>query len=561
MGAFDTKTFEFEIKDNAVSVTSENAELIKRCDYVESTTISVNLLNLILENKDMFNYALLVFSGNSKSFQIVENLGSPMELRSFISKRKIYRAFVEAIRFGRISLTDETRARFHMLKEMTFITYYEQSHKDDEYKISIEGKYYSFKVSNFFSLLRMDSLQLASLLENNDEINGVKKEYYLYALRSYFSSNYILTNYDMSPNMTKNYTVISDDLYVDTRAINIHYEDELLIDEVVIDSDLENYILSGIKDEFSLLEKCIYVYIKMCKIFTYDEAYFAANQKGEVAKKHKNIRHLSEITLKNNSLVCYEFSKIYAYILKLLGVSSKSYDGMHYGEGHDKVEFRVDKFLIIADAVSSIFSGDLFNVKLNKKPSGIICLNKNSKSNKEFDDAINKMMDYVECEERFEYQEVLQSYSLENIVGCYRELTTNYKDVPFSERVSILLDKISSIKSLKGMDMYSYIKSISSCCFSSSEKNHNVSFKLVKDNRLKSEFRDPGLIGVLTINKDGFSNLAYENDYYVYSPELGIKQVSYYTLKECFENGEFEYIDSSQDKKIPGLEVIGGISL
>lgn len=559
MEVFDTKSFKYEIKDNAILVTHEYAKMIKEENIIPGTSISVNLLNLILESEDMFNYAILVFSGNLKNFHIFEEPDSVFALRTFTSKRKIYHAFIEAIKLDLINLTEKTRKRFHILKEMSFLSYYEQCHKDDTFELEIEGANYKFNVRDFFSLLKMDSLELANLLQNEDKINGVKKEYYLYALKKYFSSNYIISNYEIPPFMAKNYGAINSDTYVDTYSVNVTFTDESLINKVKLNPEFEDYIMSGLKDDFSLIEKCTYIYLKMCKVLTYDEEFYAAHQEGRVADKHKRIEHISEISLTNNSVVCYEFSKMYAYFLKRLGIDSKSYDSDSYGMGHDNVEFRCGKFIVLADALTSIFTGDLFNVKLNQKPKGLLCINQNADTQVEFNKIVDKVFDYVKSEEQFEYQEVLKTYSIKDLLESYRNHTDNYKEIPLEERIKILLEKVNSMGVLKGMDVYSYIKSLGNMCFTDEERKYNICFEIVKNNDVKSDDKDAMPIGILVVNENGFADNAYENNYFTYSPHEGMKQISYYTLKEYFENSIFEYIDPRRDVRIPGIG--GSISL
>lgn len=550
---FDIENFEYKIKDNVIYVNHDDAVHLKQKKIVPNTYISLNLLKLILENKDFFDYAILVFSGNLKHFQIYENAESEFALRTFTPKGKIYRAFVEAFRHNLIELTDETRRKFHMLKEMNFISYYEQTHDDEIYKLTVEGKEYSFNVRDFFSLLKKEGLEFTSILKNNDEIYGVKKEYFIYALKHYFSSKFVVSNFELTPIMTSNYAIITSDTYADTYAINVFYNDASLITQVRIDKELEEYIWNGIKDDFTLLEKCIYIYLKLCKVLTYDEEYYAAHQEGSVLNKHKDMKHLTEITLENNSVVCYEFTKIYAYFLYKLGIICKRNQGEEYASGHDYVEYRCGKFIIMADPLKSIFTGDLFGVKINQMPKGFTCMNDYPGTQKEFEESLIKVFDYINCEETFEYQEVLKTYSLNDLLDNYRMFSENYKEIPFEERVSVLMEKITSLKDLKGMDVYSYIKHLGKNCFSESELNNNIYFEIVKNNKVSDPTKEVLPVGILVINNSGFGSDAYLNDYYAFSPEEGLRQVSYYVLKEYFDNKIFDSINPTKSTKIPGI--------
>ena len=75
--------------------------------------------------------------------------------------------------------------------------------------------------------------------------------------------------------------------------------------DVKIDSDLEQAIIEGMPEDVTELEKAIYIYIKMCKLLTYDDEYYAVNQTGIATVKRRNIDFVSSITLKNNKVVCF----------------------------------------------------------------------------------------------------------------------------------------------------------------------------------------------------------------------------------------------------------------
>ena len=63
----------------------------------------------------------------------------------------------------------------------------------------------------------------------------------------------------------------------------------------------------------------------MCKLLTYDEEFYAVNQKGPLTEKHETIDNLAKISRSNNKVVCYEFNAIYAYMLKKIGINYKKF--------------------------------------------------------------------------------------------------------------------------------------------------------------------------------------------------------------------------------------------
>jgi hypothetical protein len=158
----------------------------------------------------------------------------------------------------------------------------------------------------------------------------------------------------------------------------------------------------------------------MCKILTYDEEFYAVNQKGEVAKKHEQIENINNITPQNNKVVCYEFNAIYAKLLEELGINFevKSATGKDdFGGGHAYLEFRDGKFLLMADSVISILNSDLFNAKMNLCLNGLSCINTNSDTRKEFQEIAAKVYGLIvlqEKESKEDFDEILEDYIKSN---------------------------------------------------------------------------------------------------------------------------------------------------
>lgn len=556
METLNVNTIDYIITEDSLCISSDTYDFLKSENLVPGTSISLNFLNLILEKEDIYSYVLKIFSKDKKNFVFRCNPNSPLELRSFVSKLKIYEAYEKAIKLNLITFNEKKKERFKILKEMSSLEFYEKCHEKDIYSVDIEDVNYDINVRDFFSLLKMDFLSLALKLEKEIELYGIKKEYFLYALKRYFASNFLETSYIFSSYIHHNYTTIKRDVYADTKAINVFYKKDELLDELEVDSELEEFILNGLDSSFSLLEKAIYIYLKLCKVLTYDAEFFAASQKGKVALNHKNIKHIKEITLENNSVVCYEFCAIFSYLLSKIGITSNIIlkDGV-YGKKHLNIEFRVGKFIVLADSTNSLFFGDLFGVKLNKPINGLMCFNINYNSQKEFKRALANVYDRIMQEDIENYENFLNGCTLDDLLGNYKILTNNYKEIPFDERVEILFEKVKSIKWLKGMDIYSYIKLLGKNFFSTEELKNNVNFVLVANKNPKDVSKEVMPVGVLCFNPNGFSSKHYENNYYTYSPEDEAKPISYYTLVEMFEKHEYEYIESKDLIEIPGVSV------
>ena len=88
---------------------------------------------------------------------------------------------------------------------------------------------------------------------------------------------------------------------IDIEAINKVLKTDPL-PKVSISNSLKQEILKDIPKSYKKLDIATYIYIKLCKILSYDEEYLVNNQRGSVLDKHVKIDNIKNITIKNNTL-------------------------------------------------------------------------------------------------------------------------------------------------------------------------------------------------------------------------------------------------------------------
>ena len=319
------------------------------------------------------------------------------------------------------------------------------------------------------------------------------------------------------------------------------------------------------------LEKAIYIYIKMCKLLTYDEEYYAVNQRGEVAEKHKSIDYISSITLDNNKVVCFEFNLMYSNLLNKLGINFASSYGKNafgmenpfgedsYGEGHSNLEFRVNKFLISVDAVTSILQGDIFQAKLNQPLVGLNCINKNKKTQYEFKEMVTKIYQLiVEQEKKLdETQQVEHVQTLDELLKEYSKLTTNIHEISLNERLSILIDKVNSTK-MVGIDSMAYILQLRKILFTNDQINNNIKVTIIRNNESFEDEKVATVSAIFTLNAYNIDESEEQNIYYYYNPNCELISITKEELQVKFNDGIFEFV-GNDCPKIPGIIENGGI--
>lgn len=316
-------------------------------------------------------------------------------------------------------------------------------------------------------------------------------------------------------------------------------------------------------EESTDLEKAIYIYIKMCKLLTYDEEYYAVNQRGKAIEKHQSIDHVSTITPENNKVVCYEFNVIYSKLLNQLGLNFssdyKSLIGEYYGGSHSNLEFRSDKFLVQADSVTTILNGDIMQAKLNQPLVGLKCINKNKQTQQEFKESVTKMYKLIAEQEKSisENHEVEHIQTIDELLEEYSKSTNNIKDVSFEERLSILIDKVNST-AMVGVDSLSYVLQLRKVLFTEEQRDNNLKVTIVKNSEPFDLETTAMASAIFTLNDQGFEENPEQNIYYYYNPNQELIPITKEELQDRFNQGVLSYIQDS-DPKIPGIKEDGGM--
>ena len=290
--------------------------------------------------------------------------------------------------------------------------------------------------------------------------------------------------------------------------------------------------------------------------------YYAVNQKGVATEKHRTTDFISQITLDNNKVVCFEFNLIYSKLLNELGLNFNSeYKGMvgeSYGDSHANLEFRADKFLVSADSVTSILLGDIMQAKLNQPLVGLKCVNKNKQTQQEFQAALTKMYQLIAEQDRsIENYQVGHVQTLDELLDEYSAVTQNIKEISLEERVSILIDKVNSTK-MVGIDSMSYVLQLKKILFTEEQRKNNIAMTIVRNNEPFEDDRVAMSTAIFALNDLGFETNPDQNVYYCFNPNNELVLITKEELQSKFDEGKFEYVEEN-DPKIPDINENGGI--
>ena len=552
------------LSETFLFTTEEDIEFLRSSEKINidneklrAMPISVPLLKRILTDSTYFEYAYKCATEEINDFKIAYIKNGDVAGNMTHGRVPLVFALKKMIETSSFEFSSTEIERYNELLKEVSLAHFLESHKDEKYSITVEGSLYEIPVCDIFSLLSMDYQSFSKICSNDvSVIKGIPKEHFIYAVRDYVLRNKILERVILDDVMYDRFDDIDIHPKIDIQAINRYLmTKDTVYKSAVVDEDLRKVIFEDMPDGLSDLEKAFYVYIKMCKTLTYDDEYYSVNQRGIATAKHQNIEYVSTITPENNRVVCFEFNAIYSKFLNELGINFgsdyKGSIGESYGDGHANLEFRCGKFLVRADAVTSILSGDIARSKLNQSLVGLMCVNFNMDTQKEFECSLEKVYSLIKTQEKVKNGIVREIQDFDELLSEYMATTNNATSVGFNEKVDILMDKIISAN-MNGIDSFSYLLQLRKVLFNNDERDNNINISVIRNNEPFDSERVAMASSIIAVNKYGFPFFPEDTKYYCFTPGSEVKLMSMEELQEKFNNCSFQYV-TVNDPKIPGI--------
>lgn len=551
--------------DEIKKILQENEELNKLSEHVlivsrdkfrkylydkpinlDNGCISRLLLDDLLKINYYYDYVMKLASNEISILPIkfIQNDGLSAET-ILVTKKILASAIGYLEKEKKENSIDETKKDM-ITSSMDYKTFYEEN-KNNYYEINVDNSRYRVRIGTILDFYLLDNNSFYKCI-NSDEIYGIPKEHFLYIAKSYIEKNTVIMSYDVPMVFENRYNMIGSNQIVDIEAVNTYLDIDFNgLERVVINPKLRSKIMDDLDTDMPLLEKAMYIYIKLCMLFTYDDEFFVFNQEGDSAKKHEQIEHLTKIGDELYNVVCYEFNAIYAYFLKEIGINFSVIGGLSsigkYGGTHQNLIFRCDKYLVKADAVKSVLNGDLINAKFNRKLNGMTCINTNRNTQYQFDELLDNV-----------YERVNENLSFEEALDMYKRTEDKDIDINFNKKID-MYKKIISTKQFKGMDAFSYLLNVRKVIFD--RELSKIVINIIRNNNPNNGNKNAMATAVITTNQYGIESKKEDNKYMIYDPLEGFKDLSIEELIERFDSGSYEYIGNF-DGKVPGIEVSNG---
>lgn len=504
----------------------------------------VELLEYTLNDEQTFKTLFNIFQ-NAHKFKIASDSSMDAETYEY---EKI--PFLEAIEVARdkglIKLNRITYSRYKTLLDLISYGILKKQLQNKTIQAKVDGITYNIPANKIIEFLELDTKTLDDYINTPNRKGSISKEAFLYIVRRFIIREELMDNFIFPENIEKRITDIVNYEILDFESQNTYLSDEnSLTSKTNLNPELIEAITKDIPANYSTLEKAIFIYIKMCKILSYNDEFFAAKQRGLAAEKHRMIDYIETISPQFPEVVCYEFNAIYAKMLHSLGINFQrecfSWKNK-YGDGHENLSFRVGKYIIEADSSRHILTGDLFNAKVGNSIKGLKCRNQNFDTYMDFDEILRKVYKDIKKEDKSTFSEALKEY----------EELTNAKQahIPFNTRFDLFLEKIRT-SSFNGLNIMSYILRLVNVLFTEEEREHYIDFEIIRDNNPKDEDKIVATCGIITMNEKGILKDEEHNKYYIYiNGEL--KRILKRTLIRNIITGTLGFIDS-EEQYIPGI--------
>lgn len=572
----DSKLENLLNQNKTLQILETDSILIVEEDYYNSSDIegsininnilfSVKMLKNLLSSNYYFNYIKKLFN-NELPYLKVYLVNTVANLYIGLSKFDIVDALNQILtrKIG-APLDEKQMNRYNsLLKEVSYEKFQEKN-IGNNYHIVIDRNEYSIPIIDILSFLELPEEKYLKLcqLKEFTKINGIPKEHFIYATKSYFQENNITKNYVIPQTILDRLIEIKTNEYVDIEAINkVTITTNKQIPIITINPDLVIYIFDGLPDNLTEIEKVIYIYIKLCRSLAFTD--------NEDENKIISI---------GTSVSFDEFNAVFCKMLEEIGIEifSNEYLLNTIG-GKEYTEFRSDKYLLKTSSTKEELKEEMNNIKLNKKPEELICLNNNRSTVLTFEEKVNNIHllisekpSIIAGEEKFEEIPKVVEEKEENLVAekvevnlsellpQYIQTREKIVEISLNEKISIFMDKADTTK-LKGMEMLTYILELRKIIFSDEEIKNNIKITIINDKENAGANKPPLASAVLTISDTNAMEDIQNNIYYYYHPASSFTRISLTDLQDKFKKGLFSYIPEETVKlpEVPGIETKGG---
>lgn len=551
------------IKDEELFNIYKNEELLTLQTQRNNTAVSQKLILDFLTdeglNKYLFNHmtddkGIVIRMSLVKDGQIGDSI--------IVHRATLSKAIYEIQQSIKGKIPPKVLMRMAAITKASTAYSLNQVYSNEIHTCLVDGEICEIPCLDLYNILNKNEMEFNQFISEDEDVEfnvlGENKKYpkrvVVYMLVDFIESKRILENYVIPEIALSRYITLYNGDFIDYESINKNEKTNddyfygiSISDLIHLDSQLEEEVLNDMHPTYSLLEKAIYIYYKLCELLSCDQEYYAANQHVEDAEKHFDINRINNVTLLNNEVLWYEFIAIYAYFLKKLGIKYTVNNVIQdeYGESHSTISFKVGEYLVTADSTISVLQNDMTSAKINDRLTGMRLTNENATTRNKFVETYNKVVSDIDKtkKDKVKFTEAVRIYKEK-----YAKINLSKK-----EKLYMLFKEIGHTK-LKGIDVISTHFRIYDHLF---KQDDDVSINFISStvNAYKDFNYTPLTIISVKVN-DGY--IYYQID--PNNPYL-VENISGYELMELFESRDYAYLGNHESNNSNISNVIPGLHL
>ncbi len=505
------------MKKNTIALNKDEYSFIETGEKIKvgQEEISINLLRTLIKD-DYFDEFKCILKNEVPALIIKQ--------KEIDNKKKKYKISSLSRAYENILIdsdtTDKDFDRILSIRDLTSFDRFIDRYKERVFYLRIDNVEYKIKANKIIRFLLLDN-EYYKLFMNSNFYDEIPIDDFLYSVKRLFIDMSLDNKYVFPQHVKYKINDITKNKRVDIQAKNSYLETkDKWMDQAFINNDFEKEILTIIPKSLSDIEKAIILYVILCQKLTYD--HLSMSQQEKQTEYHSNIQNLINISSHNNKIVCYEFNTLYGYFLNKLGINHISICNELFYATHSTLEYRVGKFIISADSVTSILNGDLVRSKIGYELNGLKCINKNIETRKEFDSILKNTYDFIKKEkidiDFLKDENITQEEKLKTIISII-----NLKELSISDKLG-----------------YIYILKENILGDSDITDNHYIIVNSIEDS-------DNPLRCIFSLKTSD------DYKYYYYNPkEKEVKELSKENLNLLFNSGVLKYLPDSY-LRIPGI--------
>lgn len=248
-----------------------------------SNGLDITLMKKLLDDNFYFDFLKEGVLNSYRAFLISSNLPDELLNVTKISNYLIdvLNVIKDSVEDGSLKLNDKENANYNYLIDNVSINEFIEKYKDKFFNSNLNGKMVKVPCNYFIDFLTLTNDAYDDFFD--DKIKKHKefeKEDFLYLFINFIKreihKKYIFEDkYKRRIDEIVNYERLDVEYLYYSNPNAVRYEN---LDQLKLTDELKNEVLKDMPEKLDSVKKAIYIYIKLCKILTYDPEFYALGQ-------------------------------------------------------------------------------------------------------------------------------------------------------------------------------------------------------------------------------------------------------------------------------------------